>query len=111
MNRGIATTAIVLTWTLVVALPLRVSSEQRASGGSPDGTLPKDVYPDSRNRLPVIGRDDLDERGKRAYDEVVKGAASPRSPQGSSPDTPPRVGAERPVGHPHSGVSSRNLQS
>ena len=59
--RGIVATAIVLVWTLVAALPLRASSEQGASGGSVEGTLPKDVYPDSRNRLPVIRRDDLDD--------------------------------------------------
>jgi 4-carboxymuconolactone decarboxylase len=83
--RGIVATAIVLTWTLVVAaFPLRASSEQGASGGSVEGTLPKDVYPDSRNRLPAIKRDDLDERGKKAYDEAVKGAASPGSPQGAA---------------------------
>jgi len=30
--------------------------------------LPKDVYPDSRNRLPLVKREDLDEQGKKAYD-------------------------------------------
>lgn len=30
--------------------------------------LPKDVSPDSGNRLPLIQREDLDERGKKAYD-------------------------------------------
>src|SRR6476620_4903224 len=39
-------------------------------------TLPKDVYPDSRNRLPLIKRENLDERGKKVYDESV---ADPRS--------------------------------
>lgn len=45
-------------------------------------TLPKDVYPDSRNRLPLIKREDLDDRGKKAYDAAA-GAASPSgAPQG-----------------------------
>ena len=82
--RGIVTAAIVLTWTLVAATPLRAASGQAASGGSVEGTLPRDVYPDSLNRLPAIKRDDLDERGKKAYDEAVKGAASPSSPQGAA---------------------------
>ena len=39
-------------------------------------TLPKDVYSASRNRLPLIKRENLDERGKKVYDESV---ADPRS--------------------------------
>ncbi len=34
-------------------------------------TLPKDVYADSGNRLPLIQREDLDEAGKALYDIVV----------------------------------------
>ena len=34
-------------------------------------TLPSDVYPDSRSRLPLVKRDDLDENGKKAYDAIV----------------------------------------
>jgi 4-carboxymuconolactone decarboxylase len=33
-------------------------------------TLPKDVYPDSGNRLPLLKRDDLDDYGKSVYDEL-----------------------------------------
>jgi 4-carboxymuconolactone decarboxylase len=40
------------------------------------GTLPKDIFPDSRNRLPLIKREDLDERGKKAYDEAAASNAS-----------------------------------
>lgn len=36
-----------------------------------DKTLPPDVFPDSRSRIPLIRRDDLDEEGKRDYDERV----------------------------------------
>jgi hypothetical protein len=91
--RGILNAAIVITWAALVAaapVPLGASSGQRASGGSADGTLPGDVHPDSRNRLPPIKRDDLDERGKKVYDEAVSGAASPRSPQ-EGRDTASRV--------------------
>jgi 4-carboxymuconolactone decarboxylase len=82
--RGIVTSAIVLAWTFVAAMPLRASWGQTVSGGGVAGTLPKDVYPDSLNRLPAIKRDDLDERGKKVYDEAVKSAASPRGPQGAA---------------------------
>src|SRR5437660_6141593 len=34
-------------------------------------TVPKDVFPDSRNRLPLIKREGLDERGRKAYDDAV----------------------------------------
>jgi 4-carboxymuconolactone decarboxylase len=34
-------------------------------------TLPKDVSPDSRSRLPLIKRENLDDRGKKAYDEAA----------------------------------------
>lgn len=33
--------------------------------------LPKDVYPDSLSRLPLIKREALDEKGKKLYDVVV----------------------------------------
>jgi 4-carboxymuconolactone decarboxylase len=46
------------------------------SSAASTSTLPKDVYSDSRNRLPLIKRENLDERGKKVYDESV---ADPRS--------------------------------
>src|SRR5579862_1000480 len=36
-----------------------------------EAALPKDVFPDSRSRLPQIKREDLDERGKKAYDDAA----------------------------------------
>src|SRR5579864_1372315 len=41
---------------------------QNPSGGA---TLPKDVYPDSRFRLPLPKKEDLDEYGKRVFDMMV----------------------------------------
>ena len=35
--------------------------------------LPKDIYPDSRNRMPVPKREDMDEEGKKIFDEVTRG--------------------------------------
>jgi len=44
-------------------------------GSSPEGstatTLPKDIYPDSMGRLPLIKRDQLDENGKQVWDRMV----------------------------------------
>ena len=58
-------------------------SAQVASGtdgrGAVDEVLPKDVYPDSRSRLPLIKREALDERSKSAYD-----ADGPGGPQGAA---------------------------
>src|SRR5882672_7086227 len=34
-------------------------------------TLPKDIYPESRSRLPLPKREALDEQGKRVYDSVL----------------------------------------
>lgn len=35
--------------------------------------LPADVYPESRNRLPLLGRDELDDDGKRLHDIATGG--------------------------------------
>ena len=48
--------------------------EQQATGSAgitatvSSQTLPKDVFPDSRNRLPLVKREELDDQGKKAYD-------------------------------------------
>jgi len=50
-----------------------------AGGGTDQASpsaLPKDVYPDSMFRLPLPKREDLDDRGKKSYDDIV----SPNSP-------------------------------
>ena len=36
-----------------------------------NATLPRDVYPDSRGRLPIVKREMLDDEGKRDYDRHV----------------------------------------
>ncbi len=43
--------------------------------------LPKDVYADSRNRLPMPKREDLDDSGKKVYDELT----GPKRLAGSHP--------------------------
>src|SRR5437879_2351802 len=48
-----------------------------------EGALPKDVFPDSRNRLPLIKREALDEHGRKAYDDAVAASNSKSGePQG-----------------------------
>lgn len=49
----------------------------------PEGALPKDVFADSRNRLPLIRRESLDERGKKAYDDAAA-ASSAGVPEGAA---------------------------
>ena len=46
-------------------------------------TLPKDISPISGNRLPLIRREDLDDRGKKAYDAAAA-ASGAAQPQGAS---------------------------
>ena len=46
------------------------------SGGPAMTTLPKDIHPESRSRLPLPKREALDEQGKRVYDSVL----DPRRP-------------------------------
>src|SRR5438132_7301308 len=49
-------------------------------------TLPKDIYPESRSRLPLPKREALDEQGKRVYDSVL------------DPKRPPLAGFQGPAG-------------
>ena len=50
----------------------------RSSAVAPAATpLPKDVYPDSRNRLPLPKRDDMDDYGKAVFDELTRKSALP----------------------------------
>src|SRR5687767_9776637 len=43
-------------------------AQEGASASAKAEVLPKDVYPDSRNRIPLVKREDLDEKRKKAYD-------------------------------------------
>jgi 4-carboxymuconolactone decarboxylase len=64
-----------LVWT-VMAVPLASIAFAQTGGGAssaPSAVLPKDIDPQSFSRLPVVKRDDLDEDGKRIYDELAGG--------------------------------------
>src|SRR5579859_2690355 len=53
--------------------------------GTPAATssvLPEDIDPQSFSRLPVVKRDDLDEEGKRIYDELAGGSGKTVTPTG-----------------------------
>jgi 4-carboxymuconolactone decarboxylase len=41
--------------------------------------LPRDVYPDSRDRLPLPKRDDMDEYGRKIFDRLTNGKRLPAS--------------------------------
>src|SRR5436853_5341131 len=56
-----STAAAMLLLTLSAAV--RISAQESA--------LPKDIFPDSRNRLPLIKPENVSERLKRTYDNAV----------------------------------------
>ncbi len=57
------------------ASPASGAPSQAASQATA-AAYPDDVYPDSRNRLPLIQREEMDEQGQKAYDSAV---SNPRS--------------------------------
>jgi 4-carboxymuconolactone decarboxylase len=59
-----------------------------------NASLPDDVYPDSRSRIPLIKREDLDDERKLAYDERI------------APDTTSLAGLQGPGGLRLSGSPS-----
>lgn len=79
--RGIVRMVVIGLTGILLIPTTNALSGQAASGGSArleaDGALPKDVNPDSRNRLPPIKREELSEQLKKAY-----AAAAASSPTG-----------------------------
>src|SRR5574341_2426553 len=75
--------SMVLTWISLLAVTLHPApglEKQGASQKAAELTLPKDVNPESRNRLPLIRREDLNEQGKKSYDEAVNLSGPSRGP-------------------------------
>ena len=69
-----------------------VSRAAEGSAAQAIGDMPKDVYPESGYRLPLVKREDLDDYGKTVYDKVfgptgrsVAGARGPFGMQMNSP--------------------------
>jgi 4-carboxymuconolactone decarboxylase len=67
----------VIGMTIFLRSPLNGLAQQRASGKEGEtvqatvARFPKDVYPDSGFRLPLLKREDLDNDGKKMYDLAV----------------------------------------
>lgn len=77
------------------ALPLVLATTLISCGATAQpvagkGTLPPDVHPVSLTRLPPLTRDDLDDKGKAVYDNIVgKGPAPKIGPVALSLYSPP----------------------
>jgi 4-carboxymuconolactone decarboxylase len=71
-------------WSLALALGLAtVAFGQTGSAAAADTrVLPKDIDPQSYSRLPAVKRADLDEDGKRIYDDLAGGAGKTLIPTG-----------------------------
>jgi 4-carboxymuconolactone decarboxylase len=52
---------------------VNIHAQQPSASVATADALPKDVYPDSRNRLPLPKREDMDDYGKKVYDEWAAG--------------------------------------
>jgi 4-carboxymuconolactone decarboxylase len=62
--------AMLLGWAAVVGAQ---TGSGAAAAPAASAVLPKDVDPQSFSRLPVVKREDMDEDGKRIYDELAGG--------------------------------------
>jgi len=72
------------SWACEVNLSAQVSAGTNGkSAVESEGTLPKDVFPGSRNRLPLIKREALNDHGRKAWDDAVAASNSgSKEPQG-----------------------------
>lgn len=73
---------MVLLLAGILLLPMTSAVSAQGPSGArleSDAALPKDVYPDSRSRLPLIRREDLAEQGKKAFDAAAASSPSGRS--------------------------------
>src|ERR1700694_1028245 len=71
MNASKIAGVIVLACIASIVLPEAVYAQNSAREPAGGAALPKDVYPDSRFRLPLAKREELDEYGKRVFDTMV----------------------------------------
>jgi 4-carboxymuconolactone decarboxylase len=86
VSKGIG--LILLAGVVSVLLGGRVyerNSVVSADGALPTvaSSLPKDIYPDSRNRLPLPKREDMDDYGKKVFDETTRPEQLAGTPQPS----------------------------
>ena len=71
----------VIAVSLLCGQPARGQAASASRGGAAQA-YPKDIDPDSRNRLPIVKREELDDLGKKLYDEVAKNSRSSAGFQG-----------------------------
>jgi len=62
---------VLIASTVLAGCAAGVPQREEASKVPTMTTLPKDIYPESRSRLPLPKREALDEQGKRVYDSVL----------------------------------------
>src|ERR1700733_1456383 len=75
----------VAIWMAVAMSFVPILAAQTSSGAPSavgSAMLPKDIDPQSVSRLPIVKRDDLDEDGKRIYDELAGGPGKTVTPTG-----------------------------
>src|SRR5258708_38596040 len=89
---------------LVLGLGTVASAQSGAESGTPvsPAALPKDIDPQSLSRLPLLKRDDLDEAGKRLYNELAGGpdkTVTPTGPVALSLYSPPAEAAMEMMNH------------
>jgi hypothetical protein len=66
---------------MLLGLAAVLGAQTGSAGAQAASTaLPKDVDPQSFSRLPVVKRDEMDEDGKRIYDELAGGPGKTESP-------------------------------
>ena len=66
----------------IILRMVTVLSLAAIAGAQTGDVLPKDVDPQSYSRLPVMKRDNLDEDGKRIYDQLAGGPGKTVTPTG-----------------------------
>ncbi|MGD0962541.1 MAG: hypothetical protein ABSA57_01420 [Candidatus Acidiferrales bacterium] len=74
---------VVLLAGAVALLSAGISPAQNRAGGAGSNTtpavapIPQDVYPESGNRLPLPNREDVDDNGKKIFDEMTRKSQHP----------------------------------
>ncbi|MBI2816012.1 MAG: hypothetical protein HYX72_03645 [Acidobacteria bacterium] len=82
------------------ALQQSARGQNSTKSAAASESLPKDVYPDSRSRLPLVKRENLDAEGQKAYDAATsdkRSLAGLQGPNGIRLHSPKLATATRPA--------------
>ena len=71
MNASTIVAVTLLASVSSLVLPETVCAQNPTVAPGASAALPKDVYPESRFRLPLPKKEDLDDYGKRVFDTMV----------------------------------------